>query len=215
MASQLVDQGVIAPGSDGTTVTASDMLALKTLSVADQGIVQLDGLQYAANLTSLDLGGNEIATITPLAGLTNLTELDASGNELDLALGSPAMAVISALKGCGVHVAYMGDDGVHRLVRGHAHRDQDARCHDDAPVATASTVDEDLPAVLQNRNGRSRSAAEHEERDRQEPEVESGEPNEAERGPREYPRRRAPRHAQHKVHPHAAQILDVTSARLR
>jgi cell wall-associated NlpC family hydrolase len=106
VASQLVDQGVIAPGSDGTTVTASDMLALKTLSVADQGIVRLDGLQYAANLTSLDLGGNEIATITPLAGLTNLTELDASSNELDLALGSPAMAVISALKGCGAHVAY-------------------------------------------------------------------------------------------------------------
>ncbi len=72
------------------------MLALEALSVADQDIVQLGGLQYAANLTSLDLRGNEIASITPLAGLTNLTQLDASGNELDLASGSPAMAVIPA-----------------------------------------------------------------------------------------------------------------------
>jgi hypothetical protein len=106
VAGQLVDQGVIAPGSDGTTVTVSDMQALTALSAVDQGIMQLDGLQYAANLTSLDLGGNGIATITPLAGLTNLTQLDASGNELDLAPGSPAMSVISALKGCGTHIAY-------------------------------------------------------------------------------------------------------------
>ena len=106
VASQLVKQGQIPLGSDGTTITPSDVATLTTLSAPDRGIVRLDGLQHAVNLTSLQLRGNRIADITELSGLTKLTELDLSGNDLDLAPGSPAMSVIAALEGFGAHVSH-------------------------------------------------------------------------------------------------------------
>lgn len=46
------------------------------------GISSLEGLQYARNLTHLDLGLNRISDISPLAGLTNLTELNLFNNQL-------------------------------------------------------------------------------------------------------------------------------------
>jgi len=106
IASQLATQGQIPPGSDGTTLTPSDMQALTTLTAPARGIAKLDGLESATALTSLDLSGNEIATITPLAGLTHLTDVDLVGNRLDVTAGSPAMTVIAALQGLGAHVSY-------------------------------------------------------------------------------------------------------------
>lgn len=103
---QLVSQGQIPPGSNGTTITPSDIATLTALSAPGRGIVHLDGLQQAVNLTSLDLGGNRIGSIAPLSGLTILTELDVSRNDLDLAAGSPAISVIVALEGLGAHVSY-------------------------------------------------------------------------------------------------------------
>ncbi len=43
------------------------------------GISDLTGLEFATNLTHLDLSGNSISDISPLAGLTNLTHLDLRG----------------------------------------------------------------------------------------------------------------------------------------
>ena len=43
------------------------------------GISDLIGLEFATNLTHLDLSGNSISDISPLAGLTNLTHLDLQG----------------------------------------------------------------------------------------------------------------------------------------
>jgi len=106
VASQLVKQGQIPPGSDGTTITPSDVETLTTLSAPDQGIVRLDGLQDAVNLTTLELRGNKIVDITALTGLTKLTGLDLNGNDLDLAPGSSAMSVIAALEGYGAHVSH-------------------------------------------------------------------------------------------------------------
>jgi len=106
VASQLVSQGQIPPGSNGTTITPSDIATLTALSAPSKGIVRLDGLQQAVNLTSLNLGGNKIASIAPLGGLANLAQLDVSGNDLDLAPGSPAMSVIGALEGLGAHVSF-------------------------------------------------------------------------------------------------------------
>jgi hypothetical protein len=102
--SQLVAQDRIPEGSDGTTITASDLQTLTTLQAPDRGITTLNGLQDAANLKSLDLRGNGIATIAPLAGLTNLTDLDVSRNKLDLAADSPAMTAIAGLEALGVQV---------------------------------------------------------------------------------------------------------------
>ena len=96
--SQLVAQGRIPQGSDGTTITPSDMQTLTTLPVPDRGIARLEGLEDAVNLRSLDLGGNEIADITPLAGLTNLTDLDVVRNELDVTAGmsdARTLAIVS------------------------------------------------------------------------------------------------------------------------
>ena len=56
-------------------ITDVDMQTLTTFNASNDSIVQLDGLQYATNLTSLTLDNNPIATITPVAQLTSLTHL--------------------------------------------------------------------------------------------------------------------------------------------
>ena len=62
--------------------TPTDMLALASLSCYHKGIVNLTGLEYATNLTRLDLRGNEISNISALSGLTNLTSLILFGNQI-------------------------------------------------------------------------------------------------------------------------------------
>lgn len=57
-------------------VTSADMLALTDLEAPDAGIADLTGLQYAANLDTLNLAGDQVTTITALAGLTHLTSLN-------------------------------------------------------------------------------------------------------------------------------------------
>jgi hypothetical protein len=103
---QLVDQGRIPRGSDGTTITPADMQTLTALSAPSQGIASLGGLQYATNLQRLDLSGNRVAAITPLANLANLVLLDVKGNDLDVTTGTPAMTTITAVEGRGGHVDY-------------------------------------------------------------------------------------------------------------
>jgi len=103
---QLVTQGQVPPGSDGTTITPSDMQTITALAAPNQGIVRLGGLETAVNLTSLVLCGNRIADISPLTGLASLRQLDLSGNDLDLAPGSPATSIIATLEGSGAHVSH-------------------------------------------------------------------------------------------------------------
>jgi hypothetical protein len=52
--------------------TPADMLELTSLYGDSRGITSLSGLEYAANLHTLDLAHNQIASISPLSGLTNL-----------------------------------------------------------------------------------------------------------------------------------------------
>jgi hypothetical protein len=59
-----------------TDPTPTDMLGLTSLTAQGRGITDLTGLEYATNLTNLDLLMNEISDLSPLAGLTNLTFLD-------------------------------------------------------------------------------------------------------------------------------------------
>ncbi len=63
-----------------TNPTPTDMLGLTSLWAQARGITDLTGLEYATNLTALDLSMNEISDLSPLAGLTNLTDLDLGDN---------------------------------------------------------------------------------------------------------------------------------------
>ena len=66
-----------------TNPTATDMLGLTYLYAYDRGITDLTGLEYATNLTGLDLGDNQVSDISPLAGLTNLHGLNLTSNPLN------------------------------------------------------------------------------------------------------------------------------------
>ncbi|MCL0101336.1 leucine-rich repeat domain-containing protein [Peptococcaceae bacterium] len=65
-----------ALGKPTGDITKKDMAKLTNLEAYRRGITNLSGLEYAVNLTSLDLSENQITDITPLAGLTNLTWLE-------------------------------------------------------------------------------------------------------------------------------------------
>jgi len=78
-----------------TNPTVADMVFLKELNAAGRGISDLAGLEYATNLTILNLGEfyyywvwppelrtNQIENITPLSDLTRLKSLDLSNNQI-------------------------------------------------------------------------------------------------------------------------------------
>lgn len=61
-------------------LTREDLETLTGLEGYDEGIENLEGLQYATNLTMLGIGSNLISDISALAGLTNLTMLRLEDN---------------------------------------------------------------------------------------------------------------------------------------
>ncbi len=98
--------------ASGATITKGDMETLNDLEAVTAGISDLTGLEFATNLTGLELGGNTIADISALSGLTNLrvlglrftnvTDISAlSGltNLTELWLGANTITDISALSG--------------------------------------------------------------------------------------------------------------------
>ena len=68
--------------ASGVPITAVEMATLTRLEARKSGIQILTGLEYATKLIVLDLGGNSISDISPVAGLTNLTELWLWGNNI-------------------------------------------------------------------------------------------------------------------------------------
>ena len=69
-----------ALGLDRSTITQADMLRLEALPAELQGITDLKGIEYALNLNSLLLQGNNITNLAPLATLTTLEYLYLAGN---------------------------------------------------------------------------------------------------------------------------------------
>lgn len=61
-------------------LTCADMEAVTTLENRDAGISDLTGLQYATNLEDLDLSGNDVADLGPIADLVALSALNLNGN---------------------------------------------------------------------------------------------------------------------------------------
>jgi internalin A len=93
-----------------TAPTVADMVFLKELNAAGRGISDLTGLEYATNLTSLNLGEfyyywvwppelrtNQIEDITPISGLTRLKSLDLSNNQISDISALSGMAALETL----------------------------------------------------------------------------------------------------------------------
>ena len=78
--------------ASGAPITTADMANLTRLDAPNANISDLTGLEYATNLTTLNLGGefvgseyvnsNSISNISPIAKLTNLTLLNLWGNNI-------------------------------------------------------------------------------------------------------------------------------------
>ena len=67
----------------GAPITAADMETLTHLTARDAGVSDLTGLEFATNLTELQLDYNRrISDVSPLAGLTSLTELSLRFNTI-------------------------------------------------------------------------------------------------------------------------------------
>jgi hypothetical protein len=63
-------------------ICQGDLLSLTQFSARSRNISNLEGLQFATNLTVLDLPFNTISDLSPLAGLRSLTRLVLSGNTI-------------------------------------------------------------------------------------------------------------------------------------
>ncbi|MDW7652385.1 MAG: leucine-rich repeat domain-containing protein [Bacillota bacterium] len=61
-------------------LTRADLARLSVLEAPSAGISNLSGLEHAINLVKLDLSGNLISDLTPLAGLTGLQSLNLKWN---------------------------------------------------------------------------------------------------------------------------------------
>ena len=59
----------------GSPITQEDMNWLEGLDVRNRGIMELTGLKFATNLTSLVISDNPITDLSPIAGLTQLESL--------------------------------------------------------------------------------------------------------------------------------------------
>ena len=64
----------------GADITQADMASLKVLEAVESGIRDLMGLEFATNLTGLELRANRISDVSPLKNLTNLTKLRLGAN---------------------------------------------------------------------------------------------------------------------------------------
>ncbi|MCP0887837.1 MucBP domain-containing protein [Ligilactobacillus sp. WILCCON 0076] len=63
-------------------ITKEDMADITDLSGVNRNIKSLEGLEYATSLTSLNISGNQISDISPLAKLSSLTDLNLSDNQI-------------------------------------------------------------------------------------------------------------------------------------
>ena len=103
---------VVRKHLDGAALTPHTLLNLRSLRATSHRITNLTGLEHAANLGLLYLGGNSISDIAALKGLTNLKFLSIGSNSISdiaalanltnltrLYLGGNSISDIAALKG--------------------------------------------------------------------------------------------------------------------
>ncbi len=66
----------------GASITQAEMATLDILVAGDADITDLTGLEYATNLTEMNLWGNGISDVSPLSELTNLADLHLGSNNI-------------------------------------------------------------------------------------------------------------------------------------
>ena len=67
---------------DGAAIPKAEIATLTEFYAPEASIGDLTGLEFATNLTRLNLRDNNLSDISPVSGLINLTELDLWGNNL-------------------------------------------------------------------------------------------------------------------------------------
>lgn len=67
---------------DGEPLTKEDLESLSVVSFSGKGIKDLQGLEYAVNITNLDLDINEITDLTPLKKLSKIHTLSLKANKI-------------------------------------------------------------------------------------------------------------------------------------
>ncbi len=75
--------------------TQQNMMRLTQLHAIEKGISDIQGLEFAVNLTDLDLAGNPVKDISPLAGLMNLTHLGLGSTNISDSDLSPLASLTS------------------------------------------------------------------------------------------------------------------------
>lgn len=63
-------------------LTKENILGLNSLDARDKGITDIQGLEFAQNLTNFDFGGNHIQDISPLQHLSKLSGISLFGNQI-------------------------------------------------------------------------------------------------------------------------------------
>ena len=86
--------------------TPSDMLGLTSLDASWQGITDLTGLEYATNLSTLNLCHNSLWRVEALSGLTQMQRLDLNNNRIS---SISALAGMDLLEYLDIHDNYVGD----------------------------------------------------------------------------------------------------------
>ena len=74
--------GTALRGAPDNLIVSAEIATLTHFEVPYVGIRNLTGLEDATNLTGLDLAGNNISDISPIAGLTKLISLDLGKNSI-------------------------------------------------------------------------------------------------------------------------------------
>lgn len=82
-----------------TPITDTDMETLVGFDASASNISNIEGLDYATNLTTLFLNENQIVDIFPLAGLSDLTDLQLGNNHIS---NISAVAGLTNLLGLGL-----------------------------------------------------------------------------------------------------------------
>ena len=95
---------------------AEDLRKLYFLRAPDGAVRRLDGLGACVNLALIDLSGNAISDLAPLAPLANLQSLDLSGNAIESLAPLSELTGLQYLKLDGNRVADLGPlRGLERL----------------------------------------------------------------------------------------------------